>query len=328
MTKGQPVSTGFRISRVYGMDQPEPYGPQSAPGTLAQRRAVESILEQGAWQFTAVNSSDAFAEELANGSYTVALLLSEKIKLAESVQSSLVARVADGMGLVVAGQHDNRNGRIDEALGVKLAGKLTGITGVTIQDFPSVELTAPLSFRFGPKPGRVSLDGAMQLATFSGGNGANTAISRNRHGEGEAIYFAFDPLTQAAAEDAQDGWKDLLLAALAEVHPEQSLLRAGNVTPITLQIENLGLATVGEVRIPLPAGMQLVDAGKGAISPEGSLYYPFAIEHDEVEKWTFWVQLPEQPGQTAITGAIRVQDTAGEWVDYGLVEAMLDVVSE
>lgn len=328
VTEGQSVSTGFRISRVYGVDQPEPYGPQLAPGTLAQRRAIESILEQADWQFTAVNSSDAFAGELASGGYAVALLLSEQVKLAESVQSSLVARVADGMGLVVAGQHDNRNGRIDEALGIKLAGKLTGITGVTIQNLPSVELTAPLSFRFGPKPGRVSLDGAIQLATFSGGKGANTAISRNRHGEGEAIYFAFDPLTQAAAEDAQDGWKDLLLAALAEVHPEQSLLLAGNVMPITLQIENLGLATVGEVRIPLPAAMQLVDAGKGAISPDGSLYYPFAIEHDEVEKWTFWVQLPEQPGQIVITGAIRVQDAAGEWVDYGLVEAMLDVVSQ
>jgi hypothetical protein len=113
VTKGQSVSTGFRISRVYGVDQPEPYGPQSAPGTLAQRRAIESILEQADWQFTAVNSSDAFAEELASGGYAVALLLSEQVKLAESVQSSLASRVADGMGLVVAGQHDNRNGRID-----------------------------------------------------------------------------------------------------------------------------------------------------------------------------------------------------------------------
>jgi hypothetical protein len=328
VAKGQSVSTGFRVSRVYGMDRPEPYGPQSAPGTLTQRRAIESILEHADWQFTMVNSGDAFAEELASGGYAVALLLSEQVKLAESVQSLLVARVADGMGLVVAGQHDNRNGRIDEALGVKQTGKLTGITGVTIQNFPSVELTAPLSFRFGPKPDRVSLDGAMQLATFSGGKGAGTAISRNRHGDGEAIYFAFDLLIQAAAENPQDGWKDLLLAALADVHPEQSLLQAGNATPITLQIENLGLATIGEVRIQLPAGMQLIDAGSGAISPDGSLYYPFAVDHDEVESWTFRVRLPEQPGQIVITGAIRVQDVAGEWVDYGLVEAKLDVVSQ
>jgi hypothetical protein len=174
----------------------------------------------------------------------------------------------------------------------------------------------------------VSLDGAIQLATFSGGKGASTAISRNRHGEGEAIYFAFDPLTQAAAEDAHDGWKDLLLATLADVHPEQSLLLAGYVMPITLQIENLGLATMGEVRIPVPAGMQLVDAGRGGVTADGSLYYPFAIDHDEADSWTFWVRLPQQPGQVAITGAIRVQDAAGEWVDYGLVEAMLDVVSE
>jgi hypothetical protein len=59
-------------------------------------------------------------------------LLSETVKLAETVQQELREAVNRGEGLIEAGGHDQRQGRIDETLGLKFNGKYPRMTGISI----------------------------------------------------------------------------------------------------------------------------------------------------------------------------------------------------
>ncbi|WP_039915044.1 choice-of-anchor A family protein [Cellvibrio mixtus] len=100
----------------------------------SERTYLESLLTNAGWFYTIVDSAAAFVTEMNQGGYGVYALLSEKITLDQSTQTSLNAKVAAGDGLIVAGAMDRRHQTLEQALGIKARANEVYAKGVVIKD--------------------------------------------------------------------------------------------------------------------------------------------------------------------------------------------------
>ena len=99
-----------------------------------ERTYLESLLTNAGWFYTIVDSAAAFAAEMNQGGYGVYALLSEKITLDQSTQTSLNAKVAAGDGLIVAGATDRRHQTLEQTLGIKARANEAYAKGVVVKD--------------------------------------------------------------------------------------------------------------------------------------------------------------------------------------------------
>jgi len=328
---GQSLTQEFFVEMVLGSDGAEPYGPDGAPTKITQRRFLEALLQEAGWSYTIVNTSDDFAMELSSGGYEVAGLFNEQLKLSEAVQQQLVDAVAQGLGLLYAGYHDKRNGRIEPALGIKTSGKMTSVTGLelyqsVLQEIPS---SLNLNFNFDVKPLSAALAGAESLAVFQSGQfSSEPAITDYRYGQGQSVYMGFDVLLQATTLGADSRYGQLLTDALAHVHPENLAPTTGHVLPIPLSIENVGMTVSGQVLLTLPPETSVIDPGLARVQEGNTMLWPFTVDTGEVQEWAFWLRLPDTSDPIEIVGNITIVTDEGELIDYGPVQLILNVVDE
>lgn len=91
------------------------------------------------------------------------------------------------------------------------------------------------------------------------------AITLNAYGAGKALFAGFDLLAYAAQAGNDSLTAKALLAALGATHPAPLTARPGGVLPITLTLQNQGIATTAIVAVPLPNTVTLVDGGGGTV---------------------------------------------------------------
>lgn len=307
-----------------GDDDRDPFGPKGAPGLAEQRAFLESLLHDEGWSYTIVSDREAFAEELRSGGYAAYLLLAGHVKLDEQVQKELREAVYRGEGLLMAGAHDERNHRLDDALGIEHKGRHAKATGLDVASSP-LHFGGRAEFPFPEKVLRARLDGAESAASFliadehekdhdeghKDGHGhhdaeAYAAVTYHTYGVGASVYAGFDLLAQATAAGRNSPFAELLGNSLGYVHPQPLTPTIGTVVPVHLSLTNQGIATPGQVSISLPAGSEVIDAG-GALADAGAdvLVWPFELA--EAEEWnlTFWLRLPWQPGIAPVTALIQ-----------------------
>lgn len=136
-----------------------------APDADARRAHLESLLQAAGWNYTVVTDGEDFARELRSGGYVAYALFSEQEKLSEQVQKELREAVYRGEGLLVAGAHDERNGRLDPALGIQYKGKHSSAAGIRFEVSP-LELEGQHAFGADEQPVRIRLDGALVAARY------------------------------------------------------------------------------------------------------------------------------------------------------------------
>jgi hypothetical protein len=302
----------------------DPHGSQDAPALWYQRAFLEALLDNAGWSYTLVTSADDFARELRSGGYSTYALLSEQEHLAEQFQKELREAVWLGEGLLVAGGHDERNGRVEAALGVKIIGKHASATGNTLS--PSALNTGgSADFAFGEHALRIQLDGATAVGTFNfDGNAAadNTALTTYDYGAGRSVLAGFDLLAHATAYGSGTVYADLILSALEHVSPTVLSQTPGAVIPLTVNLTNQGIATPGRVILAAPAGSAFVDAGDGVLQTDGSAHWAFDLAESATDSLTVWLRLPETPGAITVTASVQT-GSEPDWLDH--VEATLDV---
>lgn len=316
----------FGIEEVLGADGADVHGPEGAPTRLAQRRFLQSMLDGAGWSYTLVHNAEDFARELRTDGYTVYALFNEQVKPPEALQQELAQAVAEGAGLLYAGYHDRRNGRLEPALGILSQGVLPRVHGLSLADSALHEDQQDFDFALDGRPLRATANGADELASYVPAGGL--AIAEYRYGEGHSLYMGFDVLAEATAAGEESVPARLLSAALGRVHPASLAPVAGKVVPMSLRITNKGLPVSGQVLLAIPAGAQVVDGGSARLKVDGSLLWPFTLAQGETLTAPFWVRLPSLGGAAIFNGSIIVGVEQGGLMEYGPVSATLDVLVE
>jgi hypothetical protein len=298
----------------------DPLGPNHLPAMTVQRAYLEKLLDDAGWSYTLATDADTFTRELRSGGYVIYLLLSETVKLDETVQQELREAVNRGEGLVEAGGHDQRQGRIDEALGLKFAGKYPRMTGISI-DAGGFTATGQIPLQLTGDTLNFTLDGAAALGRFIQDDviTPNLSLAERRYGRGRTFHAGYDLLAEASWPGADARHGQLLLDALSRVHPDPFVPYAHSVYPVTVKLANIGIATPGRVALNLPADIAVIDAG-GATRADSQLVWFFDLAKNAEAEYTAWLKLPEVP--VALTATVE----SGSDGHYKLQQALtLDV---
>lgn len=295
----------------------DPYGPLRGPRLSEQRTFLENLLKANGWSYTVVTDAASFERELKSDGYAVYALFNERVKLSEHAQRLLRTRVEQGAGLLVAGPHDMRNGRLLPALGVQFRGHWLLPHGVELASGPLSD-GGRGSFIYPDHYLKVALAGAAAegLFTYQGllpklllGKTQPVALTRYQYGAGRSVFTAFDLLLYATEQGANGLYARTLLKSLAYVHPPQLQVKAGGVVPLVVRLSNRGIATPGQVALSLPVEASVVDAG-GAAQGVGGLEWSFQLPEQGELSLPLWVRLPPQPGFVSFQGMIRVGEGA------------------
>jgi Prenyltransferase and squalene oxidase repeat len=285
----------------------DPLGPNHIPTMGVQRPYLEKLLYDAGWSYTIATDAASFTRELRTGGYVTYLLLPESVKLAETVQQEVREAVNRGEGLVEAGGHDQRQGRIDDALGLKFTGKHPRMTGISVN---AGGFTPPgqLPLQLADKALRFTLDGATPLGQFIKDGQVTTSLSlaERKYGLGRTVHVGYDLLAEATLSGADSRHGQLLLDALSRVHPEPLVPYANSVYPLAIKLGNTGIATPGRVVLDIPANITVIDAG-GATKTNGQLTWAFDLAKNASVDYTVWVRLPDVP----ITFDAKVESGSG-----------------
>jgi hypothetical protein len=300
-----------------GAKPSDPHGPPGEPDLLAQREFLEALLADAGWSYTIVTSGEDFARELRTGGYLVYALFHEHVKIAEAVQAELVDAVEQGAGLLYAGYHDQRNGRIEPALGIKVHGKLPRIGGLRLTE-SLLHPAADAAFELDVKPLKADVEGGQALGHYLplGKKGSELAMADHVYGGGRSVYMGFDILLEATLQGRESLLATLILRGLDHVHPPQITPTGGSVLPLVITLTNRGIASQGEVLLSLPAGAVVIDPGAGEIQLDGRVRWSFSLAEDEAKTLPLWVKMPAQSGSALLQGVIRVNES-GELIDHG-----------
>jgi hypothetical protein len=315
---------------------PDPHGPRSAEGLRAQRAYLEALLTQAGWSYTITETAADFTRELRTGGYRLYALFSEQEKLAEEVQKELREAVYRGEGLLVGGGHDARHHGLDDSLGIDYRGKESHTVGMTLADSP-LRLTGNvlLAYEHVPRvdPTTAAVAGVYDLdparyagyceANAKGGQGAakclpKAVVTFNVYGQGHSVFAGFDLLAEAVRLGDDSLLATLVLNGLEAVNPVSPSLAQGGVVPVTLTLENPGIATPVHVTVTLPAGLVLVDAG-GA-TPSGAnpetLTWDLSLAEAQSANLTIYVRLPASTEPQTIAALIEAP-VAGTFKTFG-----------
>ena len=192
----------------------DPHGTNAALSVTAQRQYLETLLTDAGWSYTLVTDADSFTSEFRSGGYTTYLLLSEQVKLAEQVQDELREAVFRGEGLVVAGDHDQRNGRLDTPLGITYRGKEPDAVSVSVDDSTVHSGGFVANLVLDDKVSKADLAWATAVGQFTlGDNSTLTAVATHSYGQGRTVYGGFDLLAEATSAGQQSVLAELILGS-------------------------------------------------------------------------------------------------------------------
>lgn len=284
----------------YPGDQ-DPFGPNPAPGLAAQNQHLGQVLTAAGWSYTIVTNAGDFETQFNTGGYETYVILSEAVKLPESLQMQVDQAVSNGAGLIVAGNHDDRNNKLEDALGIHSTGKSLSVTGLELDANSLDQAGGQAGFPIDGQPLTVNKVSATSVGNFQlTGGGTAPAVYTYGYGTGKTIYVAFDLALEEAAANSPDSLFDqLMLDNLNYVSPTNLAPYTGRVIPLALTIQNQGIATPGTASVSLPPGVTVIDPN-GATVSGNTLSWVFNLAVGQTLTETFWVQLP------ATAGSLRV----------------------
>jgi prenyltransferase beta subunit/uncharacterized protein (DUF2141 family) len=265
------------------------------PSLQVQRNFLGMLMSQSGWSYSIVTNKGAFKKQLRSGVYSTYMLLSERIKIDEKTQKELREAVYRGEGLLVASGHDQRQRRIDEALGIHFKGALKGMSDVELLE-SDLHAAATGSFALSDKKPRIRTDGAKVNGVFMS-NAVQTqypAVTTYDYGLGRSAYVGYDLLAEAALTgDYQSIHAQLILAGLSYVDYAPEVPLAGQAYPLRLSLSNQGNATSGRASIMLPENVLVLDSGGAMLTDTTTLTWSFDLGLDETLVFDTWLGLPQ-----------------------------------
>jgi CshA-type fibril repeat protein len=269
--------------------------------TPAERAYLDAVLKTGGWTYTRVETASDFAREFHSGAYRLYAVLSAQVKLPEQIQKELREAVYHGTGLLVGGDHDQRNNVLDTALGLQYVGQSTAASGLQV---PTAAGYAGVDRRL------TTVDRVLRVRPLSATvlgqfvdldrKALGPAVTHQGYGHGKAAYLAFDLLAEGAATEPVGAgeFSQLLLNLLDDLAPAPEY-RPGEVMPIRLSLHNAGIAVEGWIDLALGGGATVYDAGSAVRQADGRLRWKYALAVDGALERLAWARLPATGTATA-----------------------------
>lgn len=312
-----------------GVCDADPYGPGIAPPLPIQRTHLEAVLDAAGWTYTIVTDADSFATEFSSKGYALYALFHEQVKLPEALQRDVVNDIASGRGLLVAGNHDRRNGRLEDALGIRSLGRNIEVEALVVEPFGDYA-GGELAFGIAHRPNAISTDGAEVLGEFRVPQQGNKppalepSLTRHAHVNGTGVYASFDWPAQSATQGDDSGLAGLLTATLDIAHPAPYAPIAGRVFALHVTLQNEGMATLGEVRMQLPPGVVLIEGPGTAVVMNGVVSWPFTLAEGQQRTDTLWLRMPATAGALALEAVIYTGEGDG-LAEHASTQTVLNV---
>lgn len=230
-------------------------GNNDIPCVDQRRSFVAGALNALGIEHLIVTDTDAFRTELRCGRWNTFWLSGGAEKLKGTLADELREAVFGGAGYLVDGEHDQRNGDLDEVMGVTYRGKSDQGASVVLSGamFPAG------SFTHGGGSLLLELSGGERQASFVSSAGAPAIVSR-AYGAGRAMQFAFDWVATMMAQPGSAFLRDVMGSALDWVAPAaRSRFTADGQVTVSTRIENPAVVSQEvELVATLPPGFQFV----------------------------------------------------------------------
>lgn len=229
-------------------------GPADGRCDQGRAQALAALLTQLGVAHTVTTDAEEFRRELRRGAHNVYWLSGKLAKMHDDLALEVREAVWRGEGLVLDGEHDQRNKALDDATGIRWRGKI-GPTDLHVAFADPVLGTGSLPMR--GRGQRVELAGSRALAHFDD-RASSPAILAHAYGQGRAALYAFDFVETWQALPA---WAipsaALLDLAVPAVPPAQG---PGAWVPVWIDLRNEGAAVEAGLRLNLPPGATMAAA--------------------------------------------------------------------
>jgi sugar lactone lactonase YvrE len=313
----------------------------TAPPAAAERTFLDALLKSAGWSYQIVTEEEDFEREMRSGAYSEYALLARHERLDEHARKELREAIFRGDGLLYAAGNDEGTEDLRAALGVRefdhwggggdgqgfgrdfgnaqgggrrSYGEWRDPTGIELFD-PHLSPVGTALFALEEEGVRVKLAGALAVGRFQGvPTNVNTAVTTYSYGSGTSVYVGYDLLAEATQTGSGSLHATLLQNALDYVKGSFAQLHTAEVAPLHVQLANKGIATPGQIQLPLPPGVTAVDLGTAQLN-RGVLTWTFNLAKDQQLGFDAWLRLPSQSGAVAFDALIQT-GTAGNYVDY------------
>lgn len=252
---------------------------------------LNQLLTENGWDYTLVDNTEEFTAEFNSGIYSAIAMFSEKVQLAPQTEQLLVEAHNSGVGLLIGGAWNRRNGEIERSIGVELTGRNTAagsillsegilddpehLDGMVTQGLALAHCGAEIWARFA--------EGRSAQSDCAPGDGP-AAVTAGYYGNGDNAYFAYGILDLATV--TQGIHQALLLHALHHIQPDQWNTSPGRSVPVLLTFENESRIASIDAHFTVSAGSTITGS-----------HYPIQVNADRsgaLWQWDF-----SAPGSTS-----------------------------
>jgi len=271
--------------------------------TCRQRKAqqIDALLIKVGVPHMLAKSVEEFRFLMRTGEYDAYWISGGSDHLGHLLANELREAVIRGDGLIVDGDHDSRNGLLNDALGVKYQGKLPNrqhtVTMLDTDLFDAGQFdVTDRSIRFTPV-------GAITHGRFTNGDGA---VLTNAYGLGRSVTFAFDFVSTVQGSTSATVMEAVLDAALKHVLPDEAGgIAAGQLVGVLTTVRNLAADTPAWLKVQAPAPLSLDDTTPTANTfalHEASWVFNLAAAQER--QFLSWVLAPDTDGAFVFTATV------------------------
>ena len=226
----------------------------------------------------------------------------------------LAEAIYSGQGLVIAGEANRRNSHIERTTGLILTGQNKKAQGVVLPEgvlgaglpelvvHPSLMLDvthcgADILAHYQAPVGKGSPTGQANRDCPEASE-AHPAVVIHGYGEGKSAFVAFDPVADALNGGTEgDIYSLLILHLLDAVQPDAFTAIGGEVVPVSVQVNNLGIEADIQVTSVLNNDVTVIDTGsQWQRNANGQPVWAFSLEEEASGLSTLYLKLlSDQP---------------------------------
>lgn len=223
-----------------------------------QKEYLETLLIELCYSATFVNSAKAFESEYATHLYSGYILNHSKAKLSKTLQKRVRESIYSGDDLLLLGYTHASHKVIESILGIKALGNNSkSVEAIEVIHDEYSYLHEPLSTK--SKNRRIKPTQEVDIIAnyiTSKKTKYMHASTTHQYGEGRATFIAFDIIAEAMVESHYEA---LLQEVLRSLKASSENYSVGDIVPLLLNIENLGMTTPVEITLH-SNGATFVDA--------------------------------------------------------------------